>query len=112
MVKRKSSLARDTSNAKRMKLNRNNETSSEYNKRLEKLRIQNKKSRSIEKIPKREERLTLKRNNAKRLRLNETVSNHEIRLMQMRKNYAERREMQWADLKFAAFNYNAQIEYK
>lgn len=111
MVKRKSSLGRSTSKTKRMKLNRDNETSSERNARVEKSRIKNKKSRTIETIPKREVRLGLMRNNAKRLRLNETVSDREIRLMQFRNRAAERREMHWSDLKFAAFHYNAQIEY-
>lgn len=87
MGKRKSSLARCTSDVKRKKLNRAIETPVNHDLRLKSMK-----------------------NNAKRLRLNEADPKRESRILFLRNRAFIRG--QCVDLNLAAFRYDSQIDYR
>lgn len=111
MTKRKSSLGRCSFNAKRMKLNRINETSSAHRARLETLRKNVKQSRYNETPSDHCARLETMRKNVQQSRDNETVVQRQKKLAEVRIRAYNRRKVQWSELKFAAFHYDSSIDY-
>lgn len=138
MPKRKSCIGRSTTNSKKSKLNRSNETPNENEVRLlrnytmrnnantrrtnetvstreartAEMRINAGRSRANESLSNREARTAAMRNDAKRTRADETISNREVRLVEIRNRAVIRRQTHWADLNSAAFHYDSEIDYQ
>lgn len=110
MGKRKSSLRRCSSNAKRIKLNRETESDNDRRMRLKIMKNNAIRLRQNESIQNRCLRLESMKNHAKFVRLNENESVRDIRISSVRNRADARR--QFSDLKLAAFQYDCEIEYK
>lgn len=84
MVKRKSSLGRCTSHAKKVKLNRENKSVGNRSVRLETVRNSVSRFRQNESVENRDMRLESMENDAKRVRRNETETVRDIRISSVR----------------------------
>lgn len=110
--KRKLCFGRKTLNAKRMKMNRMNETQNSREVCLEIRRNNEREIRAKETVANREIRLESKRIKANETRTRESSEQHESRIAVIRDRASTSRQALWTNLKSEAFNYKKEYDYR